>query len=835
VKDVKYGLRALRKTAGVTTVATITIALGIAACTTIFSVVNGVLLRPLPYSEPERVALVWSELRARNVLDFPFPIPDVRDFRQDTTAFEDVAGITGGGRVTLAGDTDNSEQVRSVGVTPNLFRVLGVRPLYGRDFTDDDGTLPPPSPQPVPGAGGPPPGPQPLPVIAMLSHEFWQRRFGGDPAVVGMSIRIGINGRAEIVGVLPANFRMLLPPRTGFDPNVDLWTAMRLNYDTAARNTGALRVVGRLKPGVSYQQAQEDAARIAASFRDRFPVKKTAGVHFRVVPVHEDLVKEVRPTVLALFGAVIFVLLIACANVANLLIVRASARQRELVIRAAIGSSRWQLVRQMLIEAGLLSTFGAALGVILSVWALATLVALAPARIPRIDAIRLDINVLLFTIAAAALTALICGLVPALRASRQNAADVLRVGGGAPGLRAGRRLRAAVVVTEVALSFVLVVGAGLMVRSVIALQRIYPGYDATNVLTFVLPAARPQAEQRAAFMTQVRDRLRALPGVQAVAATSSIPLDGSPSNIPYAPEEVGSTDPSAFRQAKTRNVTPAYFETLRSRLIAGRTFTDDDNLMDRASKVVVDDVLAAQAYPGTSPVGRWLLVRNLGAGPDAPQNVRMEIIGVVAHQRHESLAAPGREGIYFIDAYVGFGSATKWLLRTNGDPSALVPAVRAAVREIDPRAVLAEVQPMAEFVERASGPTEFAATLIGLFGFVALAMAAVGLYALLSTTVRLRTPELGMRMVCGANRARILGLVFMDGLRLSGMGLALGLAAALLVTKTLESMLVAISPTDPLTFSSIGALFLVIVAIAALIPARRAAALDPLVAIREEN
>jgi putative ABC transport system permease protein len=833
MNDVKYGVRTLRKTVGVTTVGTITIALGIAACTTIFSVVNGVLLRPLPYSEPERVALVWTELRARNVMDFPFPIPDVRDFRQETTTFEDVAGITGGGRVTLGGDTGNPEQVRSVGATTNLFRVLGVRPIYGRDFTDDDGTLPPPPPQLAPGVA-PPPGPPPLPVIAILSHDFWQRRFGGDPAVVGTTVGIGINGRAEIVGILPPNFQMLLPPRTGFDPNVDMWTAMRLNFDTAARNTGALRVVGRLKPGVSLQQAQEDAARIAAAFRERFPVKKTAGVHFRVVPVHEDLVKEVRPTVLALFGAVMFVLLIACANVANLLIVRASARQRELVIRAAIGSSRWQLVRQMLIEAGLLSAFGAALGVALSVWALATLVALAPARIPRIDAIRLDMNVLLFTIAAAALTALVCGLVPALRASRQNAGDVLRVGGSAPGLRAGRRLRAAVVVVEVALSFVLVIGAGLMVRSVIALQRVDPGYEAENVLTFVLPAARPQAEQRAMFMTQVRDRLRALPGVLSVSSTSSIPLDGSPTNIPYAPEEVGSTDPSAFGQAKTRSVAPGYFETLRTRLIAGRTFTDDDNLLDREKKVVVDEVLASQAYPGTSPVGRWLLVRNLAGGPNAPQNVRMEIIGVVAHQRHESLASAGREGLFFVDAYSGFGSASKWVVRTSGDPAAMVPSVRAAVNEIDPRAVLAEVQPMSDFVARASGPTEFAATLIGLFGFVALVMAAVGLYALLSTTVRLRTPELGMRMVCGADRWRILRLVFKDGLLLSGTGLVIGLAAALLVTKTLQSMLVAVSPTDPLTFAAIGVLFVVIVAAAALIPALRAASLDPLVAIREE-
>ena len=436
LKDLNYALRTLHKNAGFTVVAILTIALGIGACTAVFSVVNGVLLRPLPYGDPARLVLVWSELRTRNVLDFPFPIPDVRDFRESAETFDGVAGITGAGRVAISGETGEPEQVRTIGATTNIFTVLGVPMAAGRNFTDADGTPQPQPPPPPPGApAAAPAGPPPLPTLAILSHGLWQRRYGSDPNIIGKTIGFG-NGRAEVVGVLPANFELLFPPRTGIEPNIDVWTAMRLNFDTAARSTGALRVIGRLKPGVTMAQAQSDADGIAATLRERFPTKKNVDLHFRVKGMHADLVGDVRPLVLSLFGAVVFVLLIACANVANLLLVRAAARQREFVIRTAIGGGRWRLVRQLLTETMLLAGLGGVLGVALGYAGVNLLASMAPPGLPRLGAIQVDGSVLAFSVAATIVTALVCGLVPALRASRQNVADIVRA--STPGLRAGR-------------------------------------------------------------------------------------------------------------------------------------------------------------------------------------------------------------------------------------------------------------------------------------------------------------------------------------------------------------------------------------------------------------
>jgi putative ABC transport system permease protein len=826
-KDLAFGLRSLRKNPGFTVVAIITIALGIGACTAVFSVVNGVLLRPLPYGEPDRLVLVWSELRTRNVPDFPFPIPDVRDFREGTETFEGVAGLTAGGRVALGGDSGEPEQVRTAAGTTNLFDVLGVQMIVGRGFTDVDG-VPQPSPPPLPpgAAAGQQQGSPPLPAIAVLSHRLWQQRFGGDPSVVGRTIAFGL-GRAEIVGVLPPDFELLFPPRTGIDPNIDMWTALRLNFDTAARNTGALRVVGRLKRGLTLAQAQADADGVAAALREAHPPKKNVNLHYRVVNMHADLVSGVRPLVLALFGAVVFVLLIACANVANLLLVRAAARQREFVIRSAIGGGRWRLVRQLLTETLMLAGIGGALGVALGYAGVDLLASMAPPGLPRLAAIRVDGVVLAFSVAATLLTALVCGLVPALRGSRQNVADIVRFSN--PGLRAGRRLRYGVVLAEVALSFALLAGSGLMIRSFIALQQVDAGYDPRGVLTFFRPAARPSPEERALFVRQVTERLHAVPGVEAVGAATPFPLDGGAANIPWATEEAGSVDPSAFRQANLHFVTPGYFSAVRARLLAGRTFTEADNTPEQMFKVVIDDLLAKQAYPNASAVGKTLLVRGL----NAPTNNKVEIIGVVAHQRHETVASVGREAIFFVDAYGGFG-APRWAVRTSGDASALAPTIAAAVAEVDARVPIAEVQPMQALVEKANGPTRFAATLIGIFALVALVLAAVGLYGVLSTTVRQRTAEIGMRMVCGAQPAGILRLVFADGLRLSVIGMVVGLGIALSVTGLMRSMLVSVTPTDPATFVAITVVFLAIVLLATLIPARRAARVDPVVAIRQE-
>ena len=833
IKDIGFACRTLRKNLGFTIVAVTMIALGIGACASIFSIVNAVLLQQLPYRDPDRLVIMWGELRARNVLDFPFSIPDVKDMRLEAKSFEGIAGLFPPGRNAIGGDDGQPEQIRVCAVTPDMFSLLGATIQLGRNFKEEDGTPPPPPPATAANAGQAQRAPQ-VPTIAILTNGFWQRRYGGDPSVVGRMVDLG-GGRAEIVGVLAPGFELLFPPRTGIDSNVDMWTAARLNFDTAARNTGALRVIGRLKPGVSLEHAQVEAEGIAAELRSHYPLKKNADLHIRVVPMPEDIVREVRPSILALFGAVVFVLLIACSNVANLMVVHAATRHRELVIRAAIGGSRWRLVRQMLTESAFLAGIGGVLGLILAKGGIEFLLVLAPTKLPRISSIGINSAVIAFTIGTAISTILIFGVLPAFRASRPDIVDVLRVSGGSPGLRAGRWLRNAVVVTELALSFVLLAGFGLMFRSFLSLQHVDPGYDANHVLTFILqPPGRRTPDALATFLRQVDERLRVLPGVQGVSAAGPLPLDGGVSNIPWATETAGAADPSAFRQANFHVVRPGYFEALKTKLIAGRTFTEDDNT-GTTNKVVIDNLLAALAFPGESPVGKMLLVRNLRPnGPNAPVNNKVEIIGVVQHQRHESVSVEGREAIFFVEQYIGAGSAPRWIVRTNGPPESIAGAVRAAIMELDPKTPLAEVQPMTAFVDKSMGPTRFAMMLIGIFAGVAGLMAAIGLYGVLSTVVRQRTAEIGMRMVFGATRPGILRLIVAEGLRLSGLGIVGGLAAALALNGWMRSMLVTVSPTDPATFGVITLLFLAIAIIASWVPARRAARLDPSVALREE-
>jgi predicted permease len=837
-QDLRYGLRMLGRAPAFTSISILTLGLGIGACTAIFSIVYAVLLRPLPYRDPAKLVLLWTELRVRNVPDFPFPIPDVKDLRTETKTLDGVAGLFPPGRTTIGGESGQApEQVRTLAATPNLLSVLGVRTQIGRDFTEADGAPLPPPPQPQAAAGAAPAAPAtpPPPVIAAITHEFWQRKYGGDPSVVGRIIPFG-NGRAHIVGVLEPGFQLLMPPRTGIDPQVDMVTALRLNFDTAARNTGALRVIARLKDGVSLEAARSDAEAIATTMRERHPVKKNADVHWRVMPMHADLVNEVRTSILALFGAVVFVLLIACANVANLLAVRASARHRELVIRAAIGGTRGRLIRQLLTETLLLAGIGAALGLALAVIGMRVMLQMAPAKLPLITSIGINGTVLAFTIATAFLTALVCGVLPALRASRPDVVDALRTSQGSTGLRAGRLLRNTVVVVEVALSFVLLIGSGLMLRSFVAIMNVDPGYDPSHILTFQLqPRGITSQEQFQAFLRTTTERVRAVPGVESVSGATPLPLDGGTQNIPWATEAAGASDPSAFRQANFHSVRPGYFETLKTRLLDGRTYTEDDARPNAPPRLIVDDKLAAIAFPGRSAVGQRLLVRNLGQqGPNAPQNIAVEVIGVVRHQRHESMAIEGREAVFFVAGGPLGGGANRWIVRTQGPPESMGPSIRAAIAEADPRATVLEMQPMMEFVNKSMAPIRFSVVLISIFAAVAVVLAVVGLYGVLSTVVRQRTAEIGVRMAFGATSANILRLVVGEGLRLSAIGVAAGLIAAFLVTGLMRSMLVSVTPTDPATFASITALFLFISAIAAWLPARRAARLAPTIALRDE-
>jgi predicted permease len=828
VKDLEYAARGLRRNLGFSVVATLTIALGIGACTAIFSVVNAVLLRPLPYSDAQRLVLVWGELRARNVKDWPFSPPDFRDLRlQSTNLFEDFAGVTSAGRTPLAEATGTPEQIRVAGATPNVFRLLGARILVGRDFVEDDAT-PQAQAQQQPGQA---PLPR-LPAIAIISHGLWLRRYGGDPHIVGQSVELG-GGRAQIVGVLAPDFELLFPPRANLDRVPDMWTAARIDYETANRNNVIFRVIGRLKPGVPYDQAQVQVDRVAADLRKLYPIKQTSGLYFHAVPMFDDLVSGVRPAILSLMGAVAFVLVIACANVANLLVVRASARGRELAIRAAIGGGRWQLVRQMLTESLLIAAAGTIVGLALAKGGIRLLLALGPKDLPRLDAVAIDPRVLIFAVLAGLTTAALCGLMPALRASRTDVMDVLRNAGGRSGaLGRGRRLRAGVIVVEVALSFVLLIGAGLMLRSFLELGRVQPGFDAANVLTFFLQPAFPQAAQRATFMQQVQQRLRAIPGVLGVTAATPLPLDGTLVNGRWG-TSAALADASAFRQANFHIVLPGYFETLRTRLLDGRTFTDADNDVDEKTstpkRIIIDDLLKAKAFPRESAVGQRLLVRI-----NTPEPEWFDVIGVVAHQRHASLSDDGPEAIFFTDGYLGHGAAGRWAVRTTGDPTATAVAVRAAVAEASPRAVPAELQPMQAFVDKAMAPVRFTMTLIAVFAGIAISLAAIGLYGVLSTVVRQRTAEIGMRLVFGAPRASILRLVVGEGLRMSLAGIVIGTAGAIAITRVMASLFVGISPNDPMTFAVITGLFLTVAVAAAWLPARRASRLNPMVALRED-
>jgi predicted permease len=832
-KDMRYAFRALTQHRGFAFTAMITLALGIGASTAIFSVVNAVLLRPLPYRDADRLMLIWGDMRARNVSDFPFSPGNYQDLKNQSTTFEDIAAIAPGVQAfTVPGE--EPEQVRVTGVTPNILKVLGARVAVGRDFTDADAVAPPQPPQPQPGQPAPAtPPPPPPPAMAILNHDFWLRRFGGDPSVIGKSY--DVSGQvATVIGVLAPGFELLFPPNTNIEPNPDILFAMRINYETASRINVFMRLIGKLKPGATKEAANQDVERIAASMREQVPIMKAADSHYRAEPMHEDLVKDVRPAIFALMGAVMFVLLIACANVANLLLVRAAARERELAIRAALGSSPWRIIRQLLSESLVLSIAGAILGLALAWAGIKLLIALAPANLPRLDAVGIDPMVLLFATLAAIVAAALFGVIPAIRASRPDLADVLRAAGRTPGLGGGRLLRSAVVTAEVALSFVLLVGGGLMVRSFIELARTNPGFNTQGLLTFTVGQRGGRSEeQRANFVRELREKLGALPGVRAVTAATPIPLDGTLINSRWGKEDAV-TDATKFQQANLHIVSPGYFEAMGTRLIAGRTYTEADNRGDHMG-VVIDQTMAAKAFPGESPIGKRLYVRTRSQEPEW-----LEVIGVVEPQRHEGLATAGREAIFLPDGFFGHAAVGNWFIRVNCvegqpcDPTRVASAARQVVRDVDARLPVAAVRPMQDIVDRAMTPTRFALVLISVFAGVAAVLACVGLYGVLSTAVRQRTAEIGVRLAFGASSRSIFGLVIGDGMKLTLFGLGIGLGGAFLLTRSMETMLVGVKPTDPMTYAAIVGLFLAIAVLACWVPARRAAALDPTNALRSD-
>ncbi len=821
--DLAFGIRTLRQSPVFTLAAVLTIGLGVGASTAIFGVANAVLLRPLPYKDPDRLVVVYADLRTRANYGMPFSNENFVDIRTGTTGvFDDLAAV-GTNRQVLPRDDGTPEQVRYGRVTTNFFRVMGARFVLGRDFEDADGQRQPPQAAGAPtGAAAPPP----LPLMVVLGYHFWQRRYGGDQSILGRNLVAGAPRGQIVVGVLAPGFELLFAPGDNMEAVPDVWLANRLTYDNANRNTYGLRLVGRLRPGITLSRAQADVEAAADRIRRDFPLYATSGFYARLEPMHKALVTEVQPAILALMGAVLFLLLIACANVANLLLVRASLRGSELALRSALGAGRSRIVRQLLAEAVLLTAAGSAVGIALAWAGIHELLVIAPANLPRLDSIRIDRSVLAFATAVGLGATVLFGMVPAWSAFQLDLMTVLRGSTRTAGVRGAGFLRNGVVIAEVALCFVLLVGSGLMFRSFVELQRIDPGFNADRLLTFQLLGGRggPPA-QRAAYTREIRDRLQAISGVESVTASFPFPLAGDFSTIRWGKEEALS-DNTKYQAVDWQAVLPGYFETMRTALREGRTFTDADNDPGR-SVVVVDEVLAAKAFPHESAIGKRILIRIR-----TPEPERVEIIGVVAHQRVTSLAEPGREQVYVTNAFLG-NAARKWAVRTRSDPAASAAAVRTELTRLDPQLLVTDLQPMSALVSRAQAGTRFSLILIGVFAAIAALLVGVGLYGVLATVVRQRTAEIGVRMALGAAPSAILRLVVGHGLRLSAAGVAIGLAAAVAVTRVMTAMLVGIRATDPLTFGSMTVVFLVIAAISSWLPARRAAALDPTMALRE--
>ena len=829
LNEFAYAFRTLRKSPIFTITVVVTIALAIGASTAIFSVTNGVLLRKLPYKDPERLVFVRGDLQKRNVKDFPISNVDFLDVRNGAkNNFEDFAALQTF-RFTLPGLDGTPERVRFASVSTNFFQMMGGSMIAGRDFQESDGT---PQPEPPAGQAANAPAanaPPPLPTMVILSNDYFQQRFGGDRSIIGKTLPVAaaFGPPPTIVGVLAPGFELLFPPKANIEQFPSVWIAARIPYDVANRNNVQWRVIGRLTPGATMANAQAEVETIVQKIRDENTISRTAGQYFQLVPMKQHLVDEVRPAILALMGAVIFLLLIACANVANLMLVRASSRERELAVRAALGAGWWQLVRQTLAEAIVLAGLGTIGGIGFAYLGIRQLLAIAPENLPRLNAIGIDMQVLAFSVLAGLLSAVLFGMVPALRTAKPNLMDTLRAAGRTGALGAAG-LRNAVVVVEVALAFVLLIGSGLMFRTFLNIQRVNLGFDPRGLLTFQLlgqVGATPQ--ERETFKRQLREQLDALPGVNSVTASNPLPLAGGFSPVRWGGAEA-QNDPSKFQAADLQIVLPGYFEAMGTTLLAGRTFTQEDSSPDR-NLLIVDQALAAKAFPNESAVGKRILFR-----VRTPEAQWGEIIGVVAHQRNTSLVEQGREQIYLTDGYVNHGAASWWALRTDGDPGALSGSVREVVRKAGKETFINQMQPMDVLVVQAQAQTRFSLLLIGVFSTIAALLAGVGLYGVLATSVRQRTAEIGVRMALGAAPSRIFRLMVGKGLSLSVIGIVIGLVASFLFTRVLASMLVEVKPTDPVTFAFVAVLFLVIAFLASWLPALRAAGLDPTTALRNE-
>jgi len=820
--DFEFALKSLRNSPGFVTVAVITLALGLGLNAAIFSIVNAVLLKPLDLPNPDELVFVHGEMKVREVPYFQATPPDWKDMTQVTDLLVGVAAYnTANG--SLKGDEGPAQQITTANITDNFFEVVGVMPLVGRAFNSTDTAY---SAQDVAEGTPFPQNTFAPPKTAILSYALWQRQFGGRADVLRQVIDVGGN-QVEVVGVMPEGFRFELPPVANVNPDPDVFLPLRIDYENALRNNAFLNLFGRLKPGITIEQAQAQLDLFTADLLARYEVREAVGWTVQYRDLHDAITEEASTSVLILMSAVAFVLLIACGNVANLLLVRATSRSKETAIRAAMGGSQARLLRQMFMEAGLIALGGAVIGLLLAEGGIRFLHALGPEGLPMSNNIRLDGNVVLFTLLITAGSTMMAGIIPALRMRKLNLIDELRERAGSSRSSGSKLFRDGMVVLEVTLSFVLLVGAGLMMRSFVALQVADPGFNAQGVLTFNLNLPNdkyptPAAQLR--FVDQLYDRIAELPSVTSAGTIGPLPLSGTGFNGRYATEE-NSGNLDTFRQADYRPIKGDYFKTMQTELLAGRTFTRDDEL-HVLPYIMVDDILAAKNFPDEDPIGQKLMIRF------GPEPVLVEIIGVVRHQDSAQIKEEGTETIFMTNEMLGFAPFGTWVVRSKADPQAIIGPISKLVSELDPDVAIQGMQPMTDVVKESQAPTWFALSLISIFGVVALILASVGLYSVLAYVVRLRQTELGVRITFGATPAKIFSLVVGRGLLLGSVGALLGIVAALSLTHLMQNLLVEVSPTDPLTYVTICVLFLGISFLASFVPAQRATRVDPVVSLR---
>ncbi len=813
MQDLRHALRMMLKSPGFTAVALLALALGIGASSAIFTLVNAVLLRPLPYPDSERLFLVVRQYRqSRNET---VSIPKIDYWRKHSQAFESLTAfdVIGAG-YNLSSAEGEPERVRGVRVSADFFRVVGVFPVLGRGFLPEED---------LPGGRR----------VVVLSDGLWRRRFGADPGLLGRSVILG-GEPYTVVGLMPRGFE--------FVPEADLWTTLQPVVKTTDQ-ANYLACLGRLKPGITVGQARAEMERLAVQFRQQYPDLMGRNQSFGVFSLHEEVAGNIRPALLVLLGAVGCVLLIACANVANLLLARAATRAKEVAIRTALGASRLRLLRQLLTESAVLALAGGALGTVLGFWGLKALLVASPAGIPLVR-ITLDARVLGFTLAVSLLTGILFGLAPALRASRPDLNETLKEGTGRATAGSPRsRLRGLLVVSEIALALVLVVGAALLIETYLRLRNVPPGFDPRRVLTMQMSLTGPRYAHTAqvdSFFRQVLQRLETLPGVEAASSVTNLPLEQGP-DLPFNIE--GRTDTDNNPGAQWRAITPNYFRAMRIPLRRGRHFTDSDTGQSPAV-VIVNEALVRRYWPrfpaGEDPVGQRITIGRL-MGKDFGDRTR-EVVGVVGDIKEVGLdrAAPLTLFVPCSQVPTSFTPLLNrllpatWVVRTAGEPLRMTTAIQREIRAVDRQQPVSNVRTLEQVLDGAVARQNFNMLLLGVFAALALVLAAVGIYGVMAYSVGQRMHEIGIRMALGAGRGAVARLIVGQGMALALAGVLVGLGGAFALTRLLAGLLFGVRPTDAATFVGVSSLLLLVALAACYLPARRAMRVDPIITLRYE-